>query len=315
MLNRAACVAVALVAVAAVGGAQEGAALATLPVRGQVSLVSDGNANALVQVGSQGVLVVDTLAEPLAGRLLAAIRELAGDKPIAYVVNTHAHADHVGGNAIIAAAGAQQVSGNFAAQLGGAGAKGAFILAHENVLHALSAPTGGQAAAPFGAWPTDTFFQAEKTLYFNGEGIQLLHQPSAHTDGDILVFFRSSDVIAAGDTFDTTAFPRMDAARGGTVGGVIEALNDLVDLAISEQFTEGGTRIVPGHGRITDEFDVVEYRDMVTIVAERVAAMKAKRMTLAQVQAARPAFEYTPRYGTASGATEAFVDAVYRTVK
>jgi glyoxylase-like metal-dependent hydrolase (beta-lactamase superfamily II) len=230
-------------------------------------------------------------------------------------VNTHAHAAHVGGNATIAAAGAQQVSGNFAAQLGGAGAKGAFIFAHENTLNALSAPTGGQPAAPFAAWPTDTFFQAEKTLYFNGEGIQLLHQPSAHTDGDILVFFRSSDVIAAGDTFDTTAFPRIDEARHGTVGGIIEALNDLIDLAISEQFTEGGTQIVPGHGRITDEFDVVEYRDMVTIVAERVAAMKAKRMTIGQVTAARPAFEYTPRYGMTSGAADAFVESVYRTVK
>ncbi|MGE0443889.1 MAG: MBL fold metallo-hydrolase [Vicinamibacterales bacterium] len=315
MLKTAACAAAFAVALIAGAGAQESNALVTIPVRGQVTLVSDGVSNAVVQVGPQGVLVVDTLAEPMADRLLAAIRGLAGSKPIAYVVNTHAHADHTGGNLKVAAAGAQLVSGNFAAQLGGAGAKGAFIVAHENVLNALSAASGTAAAVPFGAWPTDTFFQAEKALYFNGEGIQLLHQPSAHTDGDILVFFRSSDVIAAGDTFDTTAFPRMDESRGGTVGGVIESLNDLIDLAISEQFTEGGTRIVPGHGRITDEFDVVEYRDMVTIVAERVRAMKARRMTLEQVRAARPAFEYVPRYGAAAGAVEAFVDGVYRTVK
>ena len=137
----------------------------------------------------------------------------------------------------------------------------------------MSAPTGARAPTPFGAWPTDTFFQAEKDMYFNGEGIQLVHEPNAHTDGDVLVFFRSSDVIATGDVFNTTSYPVIEVARGGHVNGVIEALNRIIDLAISEQFTEGGTRIVPGHGRICDEFDVVEYRDMVTIVRDRVQAM------------------------------------------
>jgi hypothetical protein len=124
-------------------------------------------------------------------------------------------------------------------------------------------------------------------------------------------------VIAAGSVYDTTAFPRIDVARGGTVDGIVEALNDLVDMAISEQFTEGGTRIVPGRGRISDEFDVVEYRDMMTIVRDRVRAMKKKGMTIGQVIAARPAFDYENRYGASSGAwtTSAFVDSVYRSVK
>ena len=178
-----------------------------------------------------------------------------------------------GGNLKIAQAGSQLVAGNFAQQLGQEGARSAFIVAHENVLKAMSAPTGATSPSPFGAWPTDTFFQEEKDLYFNEEGIQLVHEPAAHTDGDVLVFFRSSDVIATGDVFNITSYPAIDLARKGHVNGIIEALNRIIDLAISEQFTEGGTRIVPGHGRICDEFEVVEYRDMVTIVRDRVQAM------------------------------------------
>jgi glyoxylase-like metal-dependent hydrolase (beta-lactamase superfamily II) len=144
----------------------------------------------------------------------------------------------------------------------------------------------------------------------------LLHQPAAHSDGDILVFFRSSDVIAAGEVFVTTAFPRIDVSRGGSVNGVVESLNRIIDLAISEQFTEGGTRIIPGRGRITDEFDVVEYRDMMTIVRDRVQAMIKKGMTLEQVQAARPAFDWEPRYGAPAGrwTTALFVEAVFKSL-
>jgi glyoxylase-like metal-dependent hydrolase (beta-lactamase superfamily II) len=291
-------------------------AIETLPVRGQVSMVSGAGVNALVQVGPQGVLVVDTLTGALAEPLLAAIRSLAGARPIRYVVNTHADPEFTGGNLKIASEGAQLVAGNFAGQVGQAAVQGtvpqAFVVAHENTLRAMSAPTGGQPAAPFGAWPTDTFFQAEKAMYFNGEGIQLVHVPSS-SDGDILVFFRSSDVIAAGDVYSTTGYPRIDVKRGGHVNGVIEGLNRLVDLAISEQFTEGGTRIVPGRGRISDEFDVVEYRDMVTIVRDRVQAMIRKGMTLDQVKAARPTLDWEPRYGATSGpwTTAMFVEAVY----
>jgi cyclase len=288
-----------------------------LPVRGQVSLITNGSSNVLVQAGAQGVLLVDTLSEPDGTRLLEAVRSRAGTKPIRYVVNTHADADFTGGNAVVAAAGSQLVAGNFAGQVGQRAVDGAvpqaFVVAHENVLTAMSAPAGGRGAAPFAAWPTDTFFQAERTMYFNGEGIQLVHVPHASTDGDVLVFFRSSDVIAAGDIYSTVGYPRIDLARGGHVNGVIEGLNRLIDLAISEQFTEGGTRIVPGRGRISDEFDVVEYRDMVTIVRDRVQALIAKGQTIEQVRASRPTLDWEPRYGSASGAwtTTQFVDAVY----
>ncbi len=292
----------------------------TLPVRGLVSMMSLGGVNVAVQVGPQGVLVVDTMAEPMADTLLAAIRALAGTRPIRYVVNTHADPDFTGGNAKIAGAGSQLVAGNFAGQVGQRAVNGsvpqAFVVAHENVLTAMSTATGGRAAAPFGAWPTDTFFQREMTMYFNGEGIQLAHIPAASTDGDVLVFFRSSDVIAAGDIYSTTGYPRIDLRRGGHVNGVIEGLNRLVDLAISEQFTEGGTRILPGRGRISDEFDVVEYRDMVTIVRDRVRSMMGRGLTIDQVVAARPTIDWEPRYGATTGAwtTAMFVEAVYRSL-
>jgi cyclase len=308
-----------IVAAAAILAGQS-AGLDTLPVRGQVSLITNGSSNVLLQSGPQGVLLVDTLSEPDGARLLEAVRNRAGSRPIRYVVNTHAHADFTGGNAVVAAAGSQLVAGNFAGQVGQRAVDGAvpqaFVVAHENVLTAMSAPAGGRAAAPFAAWPTDTFFQAERTMYFNGEGIQLVHVPHASTDGDVLVFFRGSDVIAAGDIYSTVGYPRIDLGRGGHVNGVIEGLNRLIDLAISEQFTEGGTRIVPGRGRISDEFDVVEYRDMVTIVRDRVQALVSKGQTLEQVRASRPTLDWEPRYGSASGAwtTTQFVDAVYRSL-
>jgi glyoxylase-like metal-dependent hydrolase (beta-lactamase superfamily II) len=307
-----------LALVATTGAQSQG--VETLPVRGQVSVVSAGGVNAVVQVGPQGVLVVDTLAEPMADRLLAAIRALAGSRPIRYVINTHADPEFTGGNLKIAASGSQLVAGNFAGQIGQAAVDGvvpqAFIVAHENTLRAMSAPTGAEPPTPFGAWPTDTFFQDESALYFNGEAIQLMHVPHASSDGDILVFFRRSDAIAAGDLYGTVGYPRIDLARGGSVTGVIEGLNRLVDLAISEQFTEGGTRIVPGRGRISDEFDVVEYRDMVTIVRDRVNAMIAKGLSLEQVSAARPTLDWEPRYGSTTGAwtTAMFVEAVYRSL-
>src|SRR5262249_34931844 len=154
-------------------------------------------------------------------------------------------------------------------------------LAHENVLKRISAPA---AAVPFRAWPTDTYFTAEKDLFFNGEAIQMLHQPAAHTDGDSIIFFRRSDVIAAGDLFTPGNYPVVDLQRGGNIQGLIAGLNRIIQIAIPAEKQEGGTMIVPGHGRLCDQADVVEYRDMATIIRDRVQDMIKKGMTLEQVK-------------------------------
>jgi glyoxylase-like metal-dependent hydrolase (beta-lactamase superfamily II) len=196
--------------------------------------------------------------------------------------------------------------------------EGAAILAHEKVLNRMTQPGPGGQPAPFDAQPTDTYYTEGMKLshFFNGEGVQLLHQPAAHSDGDTIVVFRASDVIAAGDVYLTTTYPVIDVERGGTINGVIDSLNRILDLAIPEFRTEGGTLVVPGHGRISDSADVAFYRDMVTIIRDRIQAMVAKGMTLEQVKAARPTADYEPRYGAATGpwTTDMFIEAVFRTV-
>jgi glyoxylase-like metal-dependent hydrolase (beta-lactamase superfamily II) len=287
----------------------------TLPVQGQVyMLVTTGAAggNVTLQVGDDGVLLVDTSVPQVTNQFVAEIRKLS-DKPIRYIINTHAHADHVGGNEALAKMGSTIAGGNVGI---GAG-EGAGVIAHENVMTRMSAPTGSTAPMPFAAWPTDTFFTAKKELFFNGEAIEIEHQPSAHTDGDSLVFFRRSDVVSTGDLFSTTSYPIVDIARGGNIQGVIAGLNRILDITIPRDKQEGGTYVIPGHGRLCDEADVLEYRDMVTIIRDRVQDLIAKGKTLEQVKAARPTLDYDGRYGADSGpwTTSQFVEAVYKSLK
>ena len=191
------------------------------------------------------------------------------------------------------------------------------MIAHENVLNRVSAPTGKQSALPTGGWPTSTFVDNEKKLYFNGEGIEVIHMPAAHTDGDSIVFFRKTDVIATGDLFTTVMYPVIDTAAGGNIQGIVEALNRIVDLIIPVYGQEGGTMVVPGHGRLCDLGDVINYREMTIIIRDRVQDMVKKGMTLEQVKAAKPTFDYDPLYGTSTGfwTTDMFVEAVYKSLK
>ena len=145
--------------------------------------------------------------------------------------------------------------------------------------------------------PTETYFTSQHELY-NGEAIQLFHEAAAHSDGDSIVFFRRSDVISTGDIFSTVAYPRVNAAAGGTVDGVISALNHIIDLAIPRDKQEGGTYIVPGHGRVCDEADVVEYRDMLVIIRDRVRDLVMKGRSLDQIKGAKVTFDYDRRYAT-----------------
>ena len=291
------------------------ASLRTMHVQGNVHVVVGAGANIAVQTGNLGSILVDTGTAQHGDQVLASLRQLT-PRPVRYIINTHSHADHVGGNERIGASGVP-LSGRGVAQVGaGNSAPRAEIIAHEETLNRMSAPAGSAPPFPVAAWPTATFSGTHKEFFYNGEGVQLVHVPSAHTDGDTLVFFRRSDVIATGDVFSTVSYPLIDVQRGGSISGVLDGLNQLLALVIAGEKTEGGTMLVPGHGRISDEADLVEYRDMVTIIRDRIQDMVKRGLTLAQIKAANPTMEYDGLYGNAPGwSKDQFVEAVYANLK
>jgi cyclase len=317
-----------LVAVSRDAGAQARGAGATRPVatpaadvrsrlvQGNVWLINAGFVNVAAQIGPEGVFVVDTGTEAVGEKILAEIKRLAGDKPIRFIVNTHAHADHIGGNVVIAQAGKSIIAGNFVGQAGAEAANAAKIIAHENTQLRMAGAEGGQAAAPTAAMPTDTFFAHRYDMFFNGEAIQMLYQPNAHTDGDVIVYFRKSDVVVTGDVYINTTFPVINVQQGGSINGIIAALNRIIEITVPKDKQEGGTYVIPGHGRLADEADVVEYLDLVTIIRDRVKDAIDRRMTLEQVKAARLVRDYEGRYGATQGfwTTDAFVDAAYKSL-
>jgi len=285
------------------------------PVQGNIYMIVGAGGNVTVQKGKDGVLVVDTGLAPMADKTLAAIKSISNG-PIRYIINTHYHPDHTGGNVKIRLAGSTIAGANVAGDISDA-AVGAQIISHINVLNRMSAPTGAQEPTPQEGWPTDTFLSDQKKLYFDGEGVDILHQPAAHTDGDSIVFFRRSDVIATGDIFTTTNYPIIDLAAGGSIQGTIDALQRIVDMIIPVYGQEGGTMVVPGHGRLCDFGDVLNFREMTIIIRDRVQDMIKKGMTLEQVKAARPTLDYDPLYGSSTGfwTTDKFVEAVYKSLK
>src|SRR6202790_143304 len=170
----------------------ENTELHVMPVQGNVYMLVGAGGNITLSIGKDGILIVDTGLAPLSDKVLAAIREVS-DKPIRYIINTHVHADHTGGNEKIAKAGSTIAGGNVVGDIGASAQQGATVIAHERVLDRMSAPTGSQPARPSAAWPTDTYNGREKELFFNGEAIQMFHEPAADTDCDMIVFFLRSD--------------------------------------------------------------------------------------------------------------------------
>jgi cyclase len=283
-----------------------------LKVQGNVYMIVGPGGNTALQIGDEGALVVDTQYPEVSDKIVAEIRKLT-NKPIRYVINTSADADHTDGNAKISRAGAPVIGGNLGAV---ALDNGATIVAHENVLRAMSEGAEGKADANADLLPTTTYFQGQKEIFFNEEPVIVMFEPAAHTNGDSMVFFRRSDVIATGDIFNENSFPVINVDKGGSINGVIKALNVVLDITIPKHEQEGGTYVIPGHGRLTDEHDVLEYRDMVTIIRDRVQNMIKKGMTLAQVKDAKPTFEYDGRWGSSTGpwTSDMFVEAVFKSL-
>lgn len=271
----------------------------SLHVAGQVWMISGAGGNIAVQVGKEGVLLVDTGLEAMSDQVNAEVHKIAGDKPIRVIINTHDHADHTGGNTKVGAGptpDSQRPS----------------IIAFENV----SIRMAQQAGIPSTSWPTDTFYTDSHSIYFNDEPIDIIHVPSAHTDGDVLVYFRKSDVLAAGDVLITTLYPVIDLDEGGSFQGIIDALNRIIEITVAEYREEGGTLVIPGHGRVYDEADVADYRDMATIVRDRIQDAIKRGRTPEQMKAEGMTRDYDGRYGATSGfwTTDMFLDAAYRSL-
>jgi glyoxylase-like metal-dependent hydrolase (beta-lactamase superfamily II) len=287
-------------------------------VRPNFFLIAGAGGNIGVQVGEDGVVVVDAGSAASAAAVLAAIKKIT-PQPIRYIIDTGPGVDHVGGNDVLSKAGNQFYPGTRSAGSRPDAVRSvAAILAAEGVLRHMTT-AASTAARPLVGAPTESFHYAKKFLYLNDEAIEVLHQPAAHTDSDAFVFFRRSDVVVAGDVIDTRRFPVIDVERGGSINGMIAALNRLSEIAVASVpivSREAGTIVIPGHGRLYDQFDVIEYRDMVTIIRDRVRDLVSAGRSLEQVKAARPALGYEGRYGNMGGdwTTERFVEAVYRSL-
>jgi cyclase len=325
-----------------------------LPVQGNIyMLVADGT-NISASIGPQGVLLVNTGSAQMTEKLQAAVNQLAGavaaapttnncagpncpgiaygwsspfinpiigsptpPKPLRYIINTSDAAENIGGNEKFATSGFFPRGGG----LGGATGVGrtASVVAHENVLNRMTASAGKPGAIPERAWPTDTYFDEFFKLpeYFNGEAVIVYHEPAANSDADSIVFFRHSEVISAGNIFSTVSYPVIDLEKGGSINGVINGLNHILDLAVAEYRSQGGTWIIPSHGRLSDTGDVASYRNMLVMIRDRVQDMVKKGMTIEQVKAARPTMDFDGRYGSNTGSwtTAMFVEVVYRSLK
>lgn len=290
--------------------AQQGGGLETIRIRPNVFAIFGGGANVTVHVGEDGVVLVDTGSAAAADAVLQAVKGISA-QPIRLIINTSADSDHVGGNERLAMAGVRINPDAFSDR------EQATVLAHENVLGRMSAPNGNESLFPTGAWPNETYTTRVRSMYLNDDGVQVMRQPGAHSDGDSIVLFRRADVIATGDILDLRHFPVIDAENGGSIQGEIDALNRLLELTIPAMplvLKEGRTLLVPGHGRVSDYGELVEYRDMVTVIRDLIQDLVAKGMTAAQVKAANPTKGYRQRFGVESGpwTTDMFVDAIYK---
>lgn len=301
---------IAMVPVSAADEAMEIGGLTVLHLREQFYMIAGDGQNIGVQVGPEGTVLVNAGSEAGSAALLAAVKKITR-QPIRMVIDTSADPEAVGGNAAVATSGL----GLYPAGV----APGALIWAQENVLLRMS-KAGEQPTYASNAWPTYAYLDTFYDLYFNDEPIEMLQAPAASSDGDSLVLFRRSDVVMAGAVMDMSSFPVIDLAHGGSIDGEIAALNHLLRLAVGPApliYTAGdGTYVIPAHGRVGDQWEVIDYRDMVVTIRDAVADMMKRHMSLEQIEAEHPAKAYEPRYGSNTGAwtTNMFMEAIYKSL-
>jgi glyoxylase-like metal-dependent hydrolase (beta-lactamase superfamily II) len=249
---------------------------------GNVHYLEGRGGNIGVLVGGDGVVIVDDQFAPLTEKIVAAIGTLT-DEDVRFVINTHVHPDHMGGNA------------NFAA-------RGASIVAHDNVRVRMTQGIRGGPPEPVAAWPVVTYGD-KLALHVNGEVLEIIKVPPAHTDGDSFIYFKNANVLHLGDVFRTGAFPVIDTQNGGTARGTIEALEMAIAMA------EADTIVLPGHGTPSKRADVQKFLDMLLDVERRVEALIDQGMTLEQVIAAAPAAAYTDL-----GSPDRFLTGLYESL-
>ena len=290
-------------------GATAPAGLETIQIRPNVYVIFGAGSNITVHLGEDGVILVDAGTAALAPQVVTAVKALTS-QPIRLIINTSADADHVTGNEIVSAAGREVNPDAFSED------PHATVLAHENVMLRMSMPSGTDTLFPTALWPSETYTARVRSMYLNNEAVLVHRQVGAHSDGDSVVLFRKADVIATGDILDLRHFPVIDAAQGGSIQGELDALNRLLELTVPAMplvLKPGRTLLVPGHGRVSDYAELVEYRDMVTTIKDNIAVLIKDGKTLAQIQAANPTAGYRARWGRETGpwTTAQFVEAIY----
>jgi glyoxylase-like metal-dependent hydrolase (beta-lactamase superfamily II) len=287
------------------------------PVHGNVYALIGAGGNIAVQAGNDGILLVDTGTAAMSDKVLAALAMIS-KSPLRYIVNTTDAEDHAGGNGKIAATGEiiPFDEGDAAKIQNALTTHRASVISFLTVFDRMTGENGKFPARPEAAWPDNTYSSPQKRLYFNDEAVIVMHLPG-NTDGNSIVFFRKSDVVSTGDLFDLTEYPVIDLKAGGSLQTLVESLNKLLDVTVPSAYAQGGTLVIPGHGRIADHADLVYYRNMLAIIRDRIQDMIKRGMTLEEVKAAQPTRDYDARYGGQTGAwtTEKFIEAAYRSLR
>ena len=283
------------IALASGASAQEAneVTIKTTPLRGGLHMLVGQGGNIVASVGADGAYIVDDQFAPLSGKIQAALRAI-GEQPLRFVINTHWHDDHTGGNENL-------------------GKAGALLVAHDNVRKRMSseqfiAALGRKvpAAAP-AALPVVTFTE-EASLHFNGATARIIHVAHAHTDGDALVWFEQANVLHMGDIYFNGLYPFIDTSSGGTIGGFLAAIDRGLALSNAE------TQIVPGHGPLSNRVELLAYKTMLVGFRDRIAELKKQGKTLAEVQAEKPTAKFDEPLGGIFIKPDQLVEFIYETL-